>query len=114
MSKRARREREALDSGWYGVRCVFWWDRGGCYEERITLWRAGSFADAIALAEAEAVAYAQDLEDYPRTYVGLAQAYKLADVPGHGAEVFSLLRDSDLAAQEYLSAFFSTGREHQQ
>ena len=114
MNKRARREREASASGWYGVRCVFRWDHGGCYEERITLWRAGSFDEAIELAEAEANAYAQDLEDYPLTYVEFAQAYKLSDVPGHGAEVFSLPRDSDLEAQEYLSTFFDTGREHQQ
>ena len=33
--------------------------------------------------------------------------------PAHGAEVFSLMRDSDQAPADYLSSFFDTGREHQ-
>jgi hypothetical protein len=113
-TERAHGESDSSDGDWYGVRCIYRWDRGGCYEERVTLWRAGSIDEAIELAEAEAEAYAQGLEDYPRTYVGLAQAYQLSDVPGHGAEVFSLLRDSELDADAYLSSFFDTGREHEQ
>jgi hypothetical protein len=102
-------------SGWFGVRCVFEHesdDAEHSYEERVTLWRAGSFDEAIALAEAEAIEYAATLG---RTrYLGLAQAYVLADEPGHGAEVFSLIRDSELAPDEYLDAFFDTGTEYQQ
>lgn len=113
-NERDHRDLDSSAGDWYGVRCVYRWDHSGCYEERITLWRAGSLDGAIELAETEAMAYAEDLEDYPLTYVGLAQAYKLSDVPGHGAEVFSLLRDSDLDADDYLSMFFDTGREHQQ
>jgi hypothetical protein len=84
----------------------------GAYEERITLWRAPSFDDAIALAEDEARDYARDIET--ATYAGLAQAYHLADEPGHGAEIFSLIRDSTLPPDDYLTAFFDTGTEHQQ
>jgi hypothetical protein len=51
--------------------------------------------EAIALAEAED--YAETL-DYG--YLGLAQAYQLADEIGHGAEVYLLVRDSHLAAEE--------------
>jgi hypothetical protein len=44
--------------GWFAVRCVF---RGTkeltLYEERVTLWRADSFEDAIERAEAEADEY---------------------------------------------------------
>lgn len=32
---------------------------------------------------------------------------------GHGVEVFSLMRDSDLASEDYISRFFDTGAEHQ-
>jgi hypothetical protein len=102
-------------SGWFGVRCVFEHesdDAEHSYEERVTLWRAGSFDEAIALAEAEATEYAGDLT---RTrYLGLAQAYVLADEPGHGAEVFSLIRDSQLTPDVHLDAFGETGTEYTQ
>ena len=104
-----------MSSGWFGVRCVFEHesdDAEHSYEERVTLWQAGSFDEAIALAEAEATEYAGMLG---RTrHLGLAQAYVLADEPGQGAEVFSLIRDSELAPGEYLDAFFDTGTEYQQ
>jgi hypothetical protein len=46
-------------------------------------------------------------------YLGLAQAYRLADDVGHGAEVYSLIRDSDLEPEAYLDAYFDTGAERQ-
>ena len=103
----------AADLGWYSVRCVF---HGGAdmpdtYEERMTLWRAGSFDAAIAQAEAEAAEYAEEVGG---TYLGFAQAYHLFDEPGHGAEVYSLMRDSELAPEAYLTAFFDTGQERQE
>ncbi len=105
---------------WYAVRCVF--DTGfeaddaghRVYEERITLWRAGGFDEAIALAGAEARRYDAVIQDYPvGRYLGLAQAYKLFDEPGVGAEIFSLMRGSPLEPDEYLDRFFDTGSEHQ-
>jgi len=77
------------------------------------LWRADSLTDAIRLAEVEAGSYARRFEDYPIRYSGLAQAYELNGDPEHGAEIFSLLRDSELEPDDYLSAFFDTGQEHQ-
>jgi hypothetical protein len=102
----------SAEPGWFSVRCVFQWDDEPpvTYEERITLWRAGNFEEAIALAEAEAADYAQMLNF---RYLGLAQAYQLSDEVGHGAEVFSLIRDNDLSPEDYLSRFFDTGSEHQ-
>lgn len=91
---------------WYAVRCVFRHEPVGGYEERVTLWPASSADDAIARAEAEAA-------DYPAEYVGLAQAYALFDEPGPGAEVFSLIRRSELAPDAYLTRFFDTGAEIQ-
>jgi hypothetical protein len=110
----------ALD--WFSVRCVFAVptaapasegdsdDDAMTYEERVTLWRASGFDTAIALAEQEARDYADDVE---ALYLGLAQAYRLAEAPGHGSEVFSLMRDSDLDTEDYLDAFFDTGEERQ-
>lgn len=99
--------------GWFGVRTICRFCRGPVttYEERLTLWQAADLDAAIALAEGEAEAYAADLDGC--VFAGLAQAYQLGGPPGHGAEVFSLMRDSDLATGEYLDAFFDTGRERQ-
>jgi len=94
---------------WFGVRCVFH-DPEGTYEERVTIWQAGSFDEAVLLAEAEAKEYAADVES---EFLGFAQAYVMADPPTHGTEVFSLLRDSDLDPDEYLDTFFDTGDERE-
>jgi hypothetical protein len=101
---------------WYAVRCVI---RGAIsgptttYEERITLWRAPSADEAIELAEAEAIEYGEALGD--AEYTGFAQSFNLfvGDTVGHGDEVFSLMRDSELDTEDYLDAFFDTGTEHQ-
>lgn len=99
--------------GWYGVRCVFRWTghEGRPYEERITLWRAASAAQAIELAGREARDYARDngLE-----HLNFAQAFALTgDRITQGTEVFSLLRNSNLMPEPYLDTFFDTGAEHQ-
>jgi len=100
----------------YSVRCVFAVGRrseavGETYEERITLWSASSAERAIEPAEAEALEYATAVEGC--TYLGLAQSYQLADDVGDSAEVFSLMRDSELEPKEYLDVFFDVGTEHQ-
>lgn len=104
--------------GWVSVRCVFCSNHDGVrtYEERITLWRTGDMDEAIEWAEAEAREYAATLTGppgWPTEYAGLAQAYLLADVPGHGGEVFSLHRDSELDPEDYLDTYFDTGGERQ-
>lgn len=101
---------------WYSVRCVFAFGgtSGGRtnFEERITLWRAESFDAAIAMAERDAVDYAENVGG---TYLGLAQSYHLAETsPTSGVEVFSLIRESDLDPDDYMSRFFDTGTERQQ
>ena len=94
---------------WFGVRCLFE-SAPSVYEERVTIWQAGSFEQAIELAETEANDYAATVES---RYLGLAQGYCMGEEPEAGAEVFSLMRDSDLAPGEYLDAFFDTGSERQ-
>ncbi|MEU4164644.1 hypothetical protein [Actinoplanes sp. NPDC026670] len=100
------------DDNWYATRCVFEFDNlddNPVYEERVTLWRAPDFDTAIALAETEAEEYAEDL----CAFTGLVQAYHLFEAPGHGAEVFSLMRNSTLSTDDYLTRFFDTGDERQ-
>jgi hypothetical protein len=97
---------------WFTVRCIFQLksDAGFSYEERLTLWRAETIDDAIRLAEAEASDYETENGS---EYLGMAQAFQLFDHPEHGAEVFSLIRESDLEPEPYLDSFFDTGRESQ-
>ncbi|MBX7266255.1 hypothetical protein KIF24_09640 [Micromonospora sp. Llam7] len=100
--------------GWFCVRCVL--RVGGdsasqLSEERLTLWRAEGFDEAIGLAEDEASGYAAEQPDLD--IVGLSQAYRLFFGPRHGAEVFSLLRASDLDPSAYLTRFFDTGEGKQ-
>ena len=101
--------------GWYGVRGVFRWTgaEGTPYEERVTLWRAHSLDEALVRSEFEAERYATQSGT---EYLGFAQAYVIGDdgMPADGAEVFSLLRDSDLMPDDYLATFFDTGAEHTQ
>ncbi|MGF1661773.1 MAG: hypothetical protein ACFCVG_04770 [Kineosporiaceae bacterium] len=92
------------------MRCVFGTPFPDTYEERVTIWNVANLDTAIALAEEEAEGYAADIGG---EYLGLAQAYSLTDSPEHGAEVFSLMRESTLAADDYLDAFFDTGDERQ-
>jgi hypothetical protein len=103
---------EADNQAWFSVRCVFQYgnDAPLVYEERITVWRAVSFDAAVALAEAEAIEYANEVG---YSYLGFAQTYRMFDELGHGAEVYSLIRDSELTPDAYLTAFFDTGHERQ-
>lgn len=101
-------------SGWTAVRCIFRSttaaDGAQIYEERVTIWHEADVDRAIEAAEREADTYAADID---AEFVGLAQAYILTDQPGHGAEVFSLMRDSDLDPDAYVDRFFDTGTERQ-
>src|SRR5712691_516365 len=96
---------------WYGVRCIFKLGDQPLYEERITVWRAQSFGEAIDLAEAEA-------REYGATngfeYLQLAQIFdQKSEIVGSGSEVFSLIRESRLAPDDYINRFFATGSERQ-
>ena len=108
---------ESSGKDWFAVRCIFEVypkDRetgeSGTYEERVTVWQARSFDEAIADAEADADSYAETVGS---RFLGLSQAYQLDEPVGHGAEVFSLMRDSALSAADYLRAYFDTGTERQ-
>jgi hypothetical protein len=64
-------------------------------EERVVLFRARSFDDAIEKAEKEAATYVKDthVNPYGQTvrvrYLGDVNVYELFDAPGAGVEVYS-------------------------
>lgn len=106
---------------WYSVRCLFEWQGLGrkkrrVYEERITLWRAATFDEAISKAEAEAHDYlsGDDPTQGPFRYLSFAQAYRMSewDEPREGIEIFSMLRESNRKPNDYLTRFFDTGTEN--
>jgi hypothetical protein len=103
---------ESSGPQWYTVRCLFGAAQGEgfSYEERMTLWCTDSFDNAISLAETDAATYAAASKV---DYLDLAQVCLLPGHPTSGAEVFSLVRESELAADEYLDSFFDTGTERQ-
>jgi hypothetical protein len=101
----------SLKAGWYGVRCIFQWRGRDCFEERITMWRADSYEEAIHKAEFEAADYA---ETNDLIYLGLAQGFWVyGNEITQGSEVFSLVRRSDLGVEDYLDTFYDSGDERQ-
>ena len=103
----------------YGIRCIFehtprhYNTLAHLYEERITVWVAESIDDALDLASTEAHKYCENDEFVE--FTGLSQAFWMFEpIESHGAEVFSLMRESNLEQEAYLNHFFSTGDERQQ
>jgi len=94
---------------WIAVRHLIC--NGRNYEERITIWNRASDEDAIDAARVDAERYAASLDD--ARVLGLFQSYRMFDPPEDGAEVFSLIRSSELDSEEYVDRFLSTGDEFQ-
>ena len=99
----------------FSVRCIFRWrneptqDGAHLYEERITLWQATDVHHALTMAVDEAKRYA-DAGDCE--LLNFSETYELPEPASvSGVEVFSLLRESKLASEEYIGAFFDTGAE---
>ncbi len=107
---------------WFAVRCVLALtpepDDSAVngtrpYEERLTLWFADSAEEAIELAESETREYLAAVDELDDAGPLVSQSYELEGEPGHGLEVFSLVRSSTLSPDEYVDRFFDTGDEHQ-
>ncbi|MBI3828815.1 MAG: DUF4288 domain-containing protein [Planctomycetes bacterium] len=80
------------------------------YEERIVLFTAKNFNEAISKAEKEARKYCCAYKGV--AFLGFVDAYELVDSKiGSGTEIFSLMRESNLAPKKYLDRFFDTGKE---
>ena len=80
------------------------------FEERVVLLQAADFNDAVAKGELEAQEYCRSIENV--TYIRYINVYRLcADVVGHGTEIFSLMRESELSDSDYLDHFHDDGKE---
>jgi Domain of unknown function (DUF4288) len=103
-------KRRASTAAWYGVKTLFRTEAVGkpiardlaydatvsLVEERVVLFRARGFDEAIRAAEKEARQYARDRHVNPygqrvvRRYLGVCDAFELFEAPGVRAEVFSM------------------------
>jgi hypothetical protein len=96
---------------WFSARTVYEHDKtgDGLFEERIVVVRADGFEDALERAGVEATGYA---EAVGCVYTGYVSVFEIVEeTVGDGTEVFSLMRDSDLNAEEYIDRFYTTGDE---
>jgi acyl dehydratase len=83
------------------------------FEERIVLFYAADFDEAIAKAEAEASEYCG--KNNGTVYLDFVDVFHLFDETiGHGIEVYSLMRESDLSEKDYLDHFYDNGKEYRQ
>jgi hypothetical protein len=103
---------------WFTVRCLFSHPGrvkdgdGNLYEERVTLWKCGSWDEAFRLARLEAETYARE---GGAVLIDTTDAFHQFDtVCGHGTEVWSVMRGSHLNPQTYASTFCTTERDRSQ
>lgn len=101
---------------WYGTKTIYKHRRVEAgmrktlFEERVVLFQAADFDGAIALAEAEAAEYCRANAD--TVYLDFMDVFHLfAKAVGHGTEVYSLMRESELADKDYLDHFYDDGKE---
>ncbi len=102
---------------WYGAKCVFLHHdltkRNGrpCYEERITLVKAGSFAAAIAKAEKGARSYAASLGS--TEYLGFVDVFHVFESKiTEGVEVYSIMRSKRLSKKAFIDRYYDDGSFH--
>lgn len=80
------------------------------FEERVVLFQATDFDDAIVQAESEAEKYCRECGSECR-YLGYINMYQLPeDSVGHRTEVFSVMRESELSDESFLDLFYGDER----
>ncbi|PCJ96015.1 MAG: hypothetical protein COA45_11490 [Zetaproteobacteria bacterium] len=99
---------------WFSVKGIFRWfmkETGGTssFEERIVIFQAMSFDDAIKLAENEAKEYCKEdaTANFKIESLGLWNAFSLSDgAIQNKTEVYSNLVDSDLSTKQYIEKYY--------
>jgi hypothetical protein len=104
------------ENDWYSAKTVYKHDRleNGIYkavfEERIVVFLAHDLDDAISKAEIEAAEYCAKGENV--RYLNFVNVFKLfAERLTNGSEIYSLMRESELSADDYLDRFYDDGNE---
>jgi hypothetical protein len=76
------------------------------FEERMVVFRAANFAEALAKGEAEAALYAKEWP-YPKVLSHLVAFSLQTDDLREGEEVWSTIRDLDLTDADYLQRIYA-------
>ncbi|MBP7860299.1 DUF4288 domain-containing protein [bacterium] len=110
----SKSQQKSTKKCWFGVKTVYKFDAlsNDCpdpvFEERVVLFRAVDFNQAINLAEEEALIYAKEGNC---KFTGFVNAFIIADEPAEKIEVYSLMRTSKLSEQDYLDHYYDSGTE---
>ncbi len=106
---------------WYSVKCIFEHDgltrdaNATIYEERVIILRAAGFDEAIARGKDEARKYVEVLGDGSVRYAGFISAYRTGEAKlADGMEVYSLMRETILEREAFLTHYYDDGTERTQ
>jgi hypothetical protein len=104
-----------MEQHWYGVKCLIEHgepsDQAGAhlYEERVVVFRATDFDQAIELAEREVTDYARQND---ARYLGYCNAFKMdAAVIEKGTEVYSVMREVPLSPRDFIDRYYDDGTD---
>jgi Domain of unknown function (DUF4288) len=102
---------------WYAARCLYEHrdisKRNGipCYEERVVVFRARSFKEAIRKGETEARRYGR--RGSGTAYLGFIDVFHLfASALKDGTEVFSIMRSKEMPTARFIKTFYDDGSFH--
>ena len=96
---------------WYSVRSIFRSDRTEdgkpcrTFEERVVLFRAASFEEALAKGEVEAKRYAADWP-HPKVLDHIVALHIHDEELREGDEVWSCIRGLDIGDDEFIRRFY--------
>jgi hypothetical protein len=102
-----------MSKEWYSVKGLFRWyfkegGRTDQIEERVVLFMAQSFDEALDMAEAEAKFYCQPDEtaNFNIEPIGWWHAYWIGEIPGNGVEVFSRGAKTNLKSKAFVQRYY--------
>lgn len=104
-----------MEQQWYGIKCLIEHDGlseepgSHVYEERVVIFCAPDFDQAIARAEREVADYAQA---NGARYIGYCNAYKIdALAIEDGTEVYSVMREVPLPCADFITRYYDDGTD---
>ena len=103
---------------WFGVKTLYSFKQSDkdlpdrIYEERIVLFNADSFDEAIRFAEEEASSFVARDQRYE--FLNYADAYMMPEAsPSAGTEIYSKMFRSELNEKDYIDLFYDRGKSRE-
>ncbi|WP_066262527.1 DUF4288 domain-containing protein [Hydrogenophaga flava] len=102
-----------MEREWYAVKGLFRWyfksdGSTDSVEERVLLFLASSFDEALAMAESEAQVYCADdpKANFSIESMGWWDAYRVEEEPNSGVEVYSRLSKTNLSVDAFIRRYY--------